>query len=67
VDRVLSALQEFMTRPGNYSDSPYDCQYLAIDATRHGDRVAALVVSVLYGGSAIPVAWYILTANQKGP
>jgi hypothetical protein len=40
---------------------------LAIDATLHGDRVAALVVSVLYRGSAIPVAWQILPANKKGP
>jgi len=40
---------------------------LAIDPTLHGDRVAALVVSVLYRGSAIPVAWHILPANQKGP
>lgn len=40
---------------------------LAIDATLHGDRVVALVVSVLYRGSAIPVAWQILPANKKGP
>jgi hypothetical protein len=40
---------------------------LAIDATLHRDRVAALVVSVLYRGSAIPVAWQILPANKKGP
>ncbi|MBI4297138.1 MAG: transposase [Chloroflexi bacterium] len=40
---------------------------LAIDATLHGDRVAALVVSVLYRGSAIPVAWQILPANKKAP
>ena len=40
---------------------------LAIDATLHQDRVTALVVSVLYRGSAIPVAWHILPANQKGP
>ena len=40
---------------------------LAIDATLHGDRVTALVVSVLYRGSAIPVAWQILPANKKGP
>lgn len=39
---------------------------LAIDATLHGDRVTALVVSVLYRGSAIPVAWHILPANQEG-
>ena len=29
--------------------------------------MVALVVSVLYRGSAIPVAWHILPANQKGP
>jgi hypothetical protein len=39
---------------------------LAVDATLHGDRVTALVVSVLYRGSAIPVAWHILPANQPG-
>ena len=39
---------------------------LAIDATLHGDQVTALVVSVLYRGSAIPVAWCILPANQPG-
>ncbi len=39
---------------------------LAVDATAHGDRVVALVVSVLYRGSAIPVAWYLLQANKKG-
>jgi len=39
---------------------------LAVDATLHGDRVTALVVSVLYRGSAIPVAWCILPANQPG-
>ena len=40
---------------------------LAIDATLHGDRVTALVVSVPYRGSAIPIAWHILPANKKGP
>ncbi len=40
---------------------------LAIDATAHGDRVVALVVSVLYRGSAIPIAWSILPANRPGP
>lgn len=39
---------------------------LAVDATAHGDRVVALVVSVLYRGAAIPVAWHILPANQPG-
>jgi len=39
---------------------------LAIDATHHHDRVVALVISVLYRGCAIPVAWYIVPATQKG-
>lgn len=39
---------------------------LALDATLHGDRLVALVVSVLYRGSAIPVAWHLLPANQEG-
>jgi hypothetical protein len=39
---------------------------LALDATAHGDRVVALVVSVLYRGTALPVAWHILPANQPG-
>lgn len=40
---------------------------LAIDTTLQGDRLAVLVVSVLYRSSAIPVAWYVLPANKKGP
>lgn len=39
---------------------------LAVDVTAHGDRLVALVVGVLYRGSAIPIAWQILPANQKG-
>lgn len=39
---------------------------LAVDPTAHGDRLVALTVSVLYRSSAIPVAWYILPANQEG-
>ena len=39
---------------------------LAIDATLDEDKLAALVVSVLYRGSAIPVAWQILPANVEG-
>jgi hypothetical protein len=39
---------------------------LAIDATAHGERVVVLVVSVLYRGSALPVAWHVLPANQPG-
>jgi hypothetical protein len=39
---------------------------LAIDATLQGDRLCALVVSVLYRGCAIPVAWAILPATRPG-
>lgn len=39
---------------------------LAIDATLHGDKTASLVVSVLYRGCAIPVAWHVLPANRHG-
>ncbi len=39
---------------------------LAIDAVAHQDRVVALVLSVLYRGSAIPVAWHIVPAQAPG-
>lgn len=39
---------------------------LAVDATNQGKRLVALVVSVLYRGSAVPVAWKLLPARQKG-
>lgn len=39
---------------------------LALDATLLGDRLAVLVISVLYRGCAIPVAWAVLPANRKG-
>lgn len=38
---------------------------LALDVTNLGNRFHVLCVSVLYGGIGIPVAWKILTANQK--
>src|SRR3954468_24557780 len=40
---------------------------LAVDATAHREDVVALVVSVLYRGSAIPVAWGGLPGNVPGP
>ena len=40
---------------------------LAIDPTTHRDRLSAVVISVLYRGSAIPVAWHILPGNRPGP
>ena len=39
---------------------------LAIDPTLKGDRTTAIVISVLYRSCAIPVAWRIHPATQKG-
>jgi hypothetical protein len=39
---------------------------LAIEATAHGDRGVVRAVSVLYRGSASPVAWHVLLAHQPG-
>ncbi len=39
---------------------------LAIDPTLKGDQTTAIVISVLYRSCAIPVAWSIRWANQKG-
>ena len=39
---------------------------LAIDATAHRTQVVALVVSVLYRDSAIPIAWKIMPGNHPG-
>lgn len=39
---------------------------LAIDATTLKDRVTCLAISVLYRGSAMPVAWHMLPGNKKG-
>jgi len=38
---------------------------LAVDATTLGDRFVVLVVSVVYRGCAIPVAWTVLPATEK--
>ena len=39
---------------------------LAMDATQLKDCLAVLVVSVVYRGCAIPIAWRVLPKNQKG-
>ena len=39
---------------------------LAVDPTLKGDDTTAIVISVVYRGCAIPVAWCILRANQRG-
>jgi hypothetical protein len=38
---------------------------LALDATSLGDRFTILSISVVYRGSAIPVAWKVLPANVR--
>jgi Transposase DDE domain len=43
-----------------------DALPLALDATLDRTRHAAIVVSVLYRGSAIPVGWMVLPANTPG-
>jgi hypothetical protein len=39
---------------------------LALDATTYGTRWTVLVVSVLYRGCAMPVAWQVLPGNTPG-
>src|SRR5438876_997658 len=39
---------------------------LAMDASTLSDRFTVLCISVVYRGCAIPVAWKIVVANQKG-
>jgi len=38
---------------------------LALEATTLGDRFTVLVISVVYRGGAIPIAWTVLTANVE--
>ncbi len=39
---------------------------LALDATTLSNRCTVLAISVQYRGCAIPVAWYVMKAHQKG-
>ena len=39
---------------------------LAMDATSLGQALVVLVISVVYRGCAIPVAWHVLPATEKG-
>lgn len=39
---------------------------LALDATLIGDRLVVLSLSVVFRGSALPVAWKMVPANKKG-
>ena len=39
---------------------------LAVDPTLKGDQTTAIVISVVYRGCAIPVAWHIHRATQRG-
>jgi hypothetical protein len=40
--------------------------FLAVDATSVDTRVTTLVVSLLYRGSAIPLAWHVMPGNTPG-
>jgi hypothetical protein len=71
-----------LSAPGRRAITPEDCfapllgcvlslwrspsLALAIDATAHTDALAAIVVSVLYRGRALPVAWHLVPGNTKG-
>jgi hypothetical protein len=39
---------------------------LALDATTLGERFVVLAISVVYRGCAIPVAWAVVAAGEKG-
>jgi hypothetical protein len=43
-----------------------ECLVLAVDVTYLRDRLTILVVSVVYRGCAIPVAWKVLLGEEKG-
>jgi hypothetical protein len=43
-----------------------DALALALDATYLRDRLVVVSVSVLYRGTAIPVAWHVAAANRRG-
>jgi hypothetical protein len=43
-----------------------DALPLALDATYLGARLVVVSVSVLYRGTAIPVAWHVAAANRRG-
>lgn len=45
---------------------PSDHVLLGLDATTLGERFVVLAISVLYRGCAIPVAWAIVPAGQRG-
>lgn len=47
------------------SERPHEPVFLAVDATTIRERFTALVISVLYRGCAVPVAWRILQGNTK--
>src|SRR5690242_12890343 len=43
-----------------------ECLVLAFDASLVGERYCLLCVSVIYRATALPVAWQVQRANQKG-
>lgn len=51
--------------PSEGTHEPQQPVFLAVDATTIRERFTALVISVLYRGCAVPVAWRILQGNTK--
>jgi hypothetical protein len=47
---------------------PADCQHLplALDATNIKQNFTVLSINVLYRGCAIPIAWKVVKATEKG-
>jgi hypothetical protein len=50
----------------NWWSSAEKSLVFAADATTLGQRFTLLVISVVYRGSGIPVAWKVIPANEKG-
>jgi hypothetical protein len=61
VTACFPALLRWVLRWWQGTDLP-----LAVDATQVRDRIVVLSVSVLYRGTAIPVAWHVLPVGQPG-
>jgi len=61
VEACFAGLLAWVLRRWKGSELP-----IAIDATTLGQRFVVLAISVVYAGTAIPVAWKILKADAKG-
>ena len=61
VEQCFPGLLAWVLRDWDSDELP-----IALDATTLGQRFVVLVISVVYRGCAIPVAWKILPANAQG-